>query len=86
MGVEWAGVRKESLPTCGISKNCHRLPISLVALVKSVAQKTRRQEREQFKQVIEVSPREKLNDSNSFQEKKSQKRDLIGYLNTGELF
>lgn len=53
--------------------------------VLSDVQKTRRQE-EQLKLVIEVSPREKFNDSNSFQKKKSQKRDLTEHLNEGELF
>lgn len=51
----------------------------------SDVQKTRRQG-EQLKLVIEVSPREKFNDSNSFQKKKSQKRDLTEHLNGGELF
>lgn len=49
-------------------------------------QKTRRQE-EQLKLAIEViGPRVKFNDSNSFQKKKSQKRDLAEHLNGGELF
>lgn len=39
-----------------------------------------------MQQVIEVSPREKFNDSNSFQETKSQKRDLTEHLNRRELF
>lgn len=33
-----------------------------------------------------MNPREKLSDSDSFQEKKRQKRDLIKHLNIGELF
>ena len=49
----------------------------VVLVFKSDVQKTRRQEQEQFQQVIERSPRETLNDSNSLQEKQSQKRDLI---------
>lgn len=59
---------------CSIHKDCRHL--LMVALVfKSDVQKTRRQE--QFQQVIERSPRETLNDSNSLQEKQSQRRDLI---------
>lgn len=33
-----------------------------------------------------MNPRETLNDSDSFQEKKRQKRDFIKHLNIGELF
>lgn len=33
-----------------------------------------------------MNPREKLNDSDSFQEKKRQTRNFIEHLNIGELF
>lgn len=78
--TEWAEDGREpgsnlSL-ACSIHKDCRHL--LMVALVfKSDVQKTRRQEQEQFQQVIERSPRETLNDSNSLQEKQSQRRDLI---------
>lgn len=78
--TEWAEDGREpgsnlSL-ACSIHKDCRHL--LMVALVfKSDVQKTRRQEQEQFQQVIERSPREMLNDSNSLQEKQSQRRDLI---------
>lgn len=70
--TEWgrgrAGARSNLSLASSIHKDCRHL--LMVALVfKSDVQKTRRQEQEQFQQVIERSPREMLNDSNSLSRK-----------------